>query len=592
MRFWQVKQSINEQQLLEAKEGLEAQHTIHDIQAISNAIPQVPKEEAGAKQKLINQLKQAETILKDFIKKAKLGEFSKEKPTTEAIETEATDGVKRKLDLLSPNPNKRASAVVATDTLDEEAKAVLKSMMDMIQFVENEPDNQIAPEAKKKLYDNLNQILDDTTTKFVSLTQERDSARAERDQAINFVKEVTGVLIQLGNKVQGYTMDKDISGMSSAEKSAYKKMSVNAEKFTKTLKQALFGKILDMQEKTDPEKIKKFLEACVAGKVINMINVIAKDKGSIKDHVNPEFKEVFDVFVEENIFSYAPGTTSGAIGPGEMALSMMGNPAEKGKKGDLKIGDEEVEIKASAKTGGRFNSKKITKATTGWAVWSAKINEIMQSADEDEIVNVKQKDGKIIKIKANKYDGNQYNVIKGKAKQGSKYNWNNQGFAALNAEVIEPYATPEQTADLFISSINALVQNYDDLGKPATNQDGTPNTHHVPFDPKKLIIEAITQEKEPPSKKYPNGRMYTTVDKEKMNIAYSKIAYASYHLADGITTVMLLRTDNLDYTIFRNADDLVEKMKSGNVVTGLNGGSGGFNWNDDQQTPTSGYMSS
>ena len=97
MRFWQVKQSINEEQLLEAKEGLESQHTIHDIQAISNAIPQVPEEEAGAKQKLINQLKQAETILKDFIKKAKLGEFSKEKPTTEAIETEATDGVKRKL---------------------------------------------------------------------------------------------------------------------------------------------------------------------------------------------------------------------------------------------------------------------------------------------------------------------------------------------------------------------------------------------------------------------------------------------------------------------------------------------------------------
>ena len=372
---------------------------------------------------------------------------------------------------------------------------------------------------------------------------------------------------------------------------AMRKKAINAQKFTKTLKQALFGKILDMQEKTEPAKIKQFLEACVAGKVINMINVIAKDKGSIKDHVNPEFKEVFDVFVEENIFSYAPGTTSGAIGPGEMALSMMGNPAEKGKKGDLKIGDEEVEIKASAKTGGRFNSKKITKATTGWAVWSAKINEIMQSADKDATVNVKQKDGKIVKIKANKYNGNQYNVIKGKAKEGSKYNWNTQGFNALNAEVIEPYATPEQTADLFISSIKALVQNYDALGKPATNQDGTPNKHHVPFDPKKLIIEAITQEKGPPSKDYPDGRIYTTVDKEKMNIAYSKIAYASYHLADGITTVMLLRTDNLDYTIFRGADDLVGKMKSGNVVTGLNGGSGGFNWNDDQQTPTAGYMS-
>ena len=584
MRFWQVKQSIDEQQLLEAKEGLEAQHAMHDIQAISNAIPKVPEEEANQKQGLVNELKKIQKVLNDFVEKAKLGQFAKK--ANESIETEATPDVKRKLDLLSPNAKKRAAAVDATDNLDKEAQEALDSIMAQIKMLEAASDDQIQAQFKKQILDQVNKSLDLVTKKFTSLTQERDSARAERDQAINFVKEVTGVLVQLGNKVQGYTAE-DEDKMNAA----MRKKAVNAEKFTKTLKQALFGKILDMQEKTDPAKIKQFLEACVAGKVINMINVIAKDKGSIKDHVNPEFKEVFDVFVEENIFSYAPGTTSGAIGPGEMALSMMGNPAEKGKKGDLKIGDEEVEIKASAKTGGRFNSKSILKAKSGWVVWSAKINEIMQSADKDATVNVKQKDGKIIKIKANKYDGNQYNVIKGKAKQGSKYNWNTQGFNALNAEVIEPYATPEQTADLFISSIKALVQNYDALGKRATNQDGTPNTHHIPFDPKKLIIEAIKQEKGPPSEDYPNGRIYTTVDKEKMNIAYSKIAYASYHLADGITTVMLLRTDNLDYTIFRNADDLVEKMKSGNVVTGLNGGSGGFNWNDDQQTPTAGYMS-
>jgi len=78
-----------------------------------------------------------------------------------------------------------------------------------------------------------------------------------------------------------------------------------------------------------------------------------------------------------------------------------------------------------------------------------------------------------------------------------------------------------------------------------------------------------------------------TVDMKKMNIAYSKIAYASYHLADGITTVMLLRTDNLEYTIFRNADELVDQMNNDSVITG-----GGFNWNDDQQTPTPGYIAS
>jgi hypothetical protein len=116
------------------------------------------------------------------------------------------------------------------------------------------------------------------------------------------------------------------------------------------------------------------------------------------------------------------------------------------------------------------------------------------------------------------------------------------------------------------------VQNYDALGKTATNQDGTPNKHHVPFDPAELIKASVNDD--------------GTVVMKKMNIAYSKIAYASYHLADGITTVMLLRTDNLDYTIFKNADDLVDQMTTEQVMTG-----GGFNWNDDQQTPTPGYMS-
>jgi hypothetical protein len=347
-------------------------------------------------------------------------------------------------------------------------------------------------------------------------------------------------------------------------------MAVNAEKFTKTLKQALFGKILDMQEGSDVsgQEIKEFLEACVRGDVINMLQVIGTSRGNIKDHVNPKYQKVFDVFVEENIFSYAPGTTSGAIGPGEMALSMMGNPAEKGKKGDLKIGNEEVEIKASAKTGGRFNSKAIAKATTGWQTWAKKINEIMSQAPEDATISVTQKDGSEKLIPAREYNGNRYNVIKGKAKQGSKYNWNASGFKALNIEVLQPYSNLRQTYDLFESSIRALVQNYDKLDKP---QQG--NSHHKPFNPGNLIEAAINDD--------------GTVDMKKMNIAYSKIAYASYHLADGITTVMLLRTDNLDYTIFRDADELVDQMNGDSIITG-----GGFNWNDDQQTPTPGYIAS
>ena len=81
------------------------------------------------------------------------------------------------------------------------------------------------------------------TKSFEELTAQRDQAATQRDEAINFVKEVTGILVTLGNKVQGFREDEDLDRLfSGREKTAYKKMAVNAQKFTKTLKQALFGK--------------------------------------------------------------------------------------------------------------------------------------------------------------------------------------------------------------------------------------------------------------------------------------------------------------------------------------------------------------
>lgn len=533
MRYNDFKLVESKKLIESANVGLEAQHAMHDIEAISNAVSTLDPE---VKSNVVTNLTGLAQKVRDFVtKNIKQATQSAPQPQTEALGNE-----------------------------DQEAQDALARLKADIATIEA---SDIDDTIKANFLSSLNETLDKLTKASENITSSRDSARSERDEAINFVKDVTGVLVTLGNKVQGYTADLDTADMTARDRASYKKMSINADKFTKTLKQALFGKILDMQEESDikAEEIKEFLQACVDGKVINMLRLISVDRGNVKDFVNPNYQKVFDVFVKENIFSYAPGTTSGAIGPGEMALSMMGNPAEKGKKGDLKIGDEEVEIKASAKTGGRFNSKAIAKATTGWQTWSNKINEIMQSAPKGATIPVMQKDGTFQKIDADKFDGNQYNVIKGKAKKGSKYNWNKKGFDALNNEVLEPYANKKQTADLFISTIKALVQNYAKLSEA---QSG--NTHHKPFKPAELIINAINND--------------GTVDMKKMNVAYSKIAYASYHLADGITTVMLLRTDTLDYTIFKDADDLVGQMNNDQVITG-----GGFNWNDDQQTPTPGY---
>ena len=552
MRFSDFK-LIESKKLNEAANaGLEVQHALHDLDAIKKAVPLIPDEKSQEKVALTNDIKAINGLLKKAI------EYFKGNTEAPIAEDETAVGDK----------------MTALKGLQQEDKELEEELELMRQQYDEMAKLQIldAGEATKRddILARATKSLDKVTAKFESIRLQRDTAIAERDEAVKFIKDVTGVLVTLGNKVQGFRADEDLSNFSGKEKTAYKKMAVNAQKFTKTLKQALFGKILDMQEGSDVtgQEIKEFLEACVRGNVINMLQVIGTSQGNIKDHVNPKYQKVFDIFVEENIFSYAPGTTSGAIGPGEMALSMMGNPAEKGKKGDLKIGDEEVEIKASAKTGGRFNSKAIAKATTGWQTWAQKINEIMSQAPKDATISVTQKDGSEKLIPAREYNGNRHNVIKGKAKKGSKYNWNSSGFKALNIEVLQPYSNLRQTFDLFESTIRALVQNYDKLDKP--QQD---NSHHKPFNPGDLIEAAINDD--------------GTVDPKKMNIAYSKIAYASYHLADGITTVMLLRTDNLDYTIFRNADELVDQMNGDSIITG-----GGFNWNDDQQTPTPGYIAS
>ena len=535
----------------EAKADLEIQHAMHDLDSISKSLPNISPENAKKQEKLLTDLTRINTALENFLDKAQGRQ-------------QATESVQDNTDKLYTIKDFEKTNKLVQDTV--------KKLSDNLTSIQNLPDG-LEGVNKVELVQNAVQALDMATKSFEELTAQRDQAATQRDEAINFVKEVTGILVTLGNKVQGFREDEDLEDFSSKEKTAYKKMAVNAQKFTKTLKQALFGKILDMQEGSDitGQEIKQFLQACADGNVINMLGVISVSKGNIKDHVNPKHQKVFDVFVEENIFSYAPGTTSGAIGPGEMALSMMGNPAEKGKTGDLRIGSKEIEIKASAKTGGRFNSKAIAKATTGWKVWAQKINEIMMQAPEDATISVTQENGQEELIKAREYNGNRHNVIKGKAKEGSKYNWNASGFKALNIEVLKPYSNLSQTYDLFESSIRALVQNYDKLDKPATNDDGTANEHHTPFNPGDLIEAAINDD--------------GTVDRDKMNIAYSKIAYSSYHLADKIKTVMLLRTDNLSYTIFEDADDLVKQMNSGQVVTG-----GGFNWNDDQQTPTPGYI--
>lgn len=541
MRFCDFGKPI----IYEAVESdLEAQKAIHDLDTIGVSLEQLPPEKDNVKISVASKLKNMSASIAAFLTKAKIQTAEPTSVPTQANTPAPTTA--------KPNPTPAANNVVEAVDAQGTIISTINTLKQQIKAVEA---SNIDEKIKKDFITPFRKQLDTLTKQVAELQTAKDVAVQKQQEAENFVKEVSVYLVALGNKVQGY-QEESLLNLGSKERTQAKKRAVSAADFTKTLKQALFGKIVDIQEEADasPGEIKAFLAACVKGDVINMLSVIATDRGNIKDHVNPKFKKIFDIFVEQNIFSYSPGKTSGAIGPGEMALSMMGNPAEKAKKGDLKVGDVEVEIKASASTGGRLNSKSIAKATAGWDLWRNGIAAIVAKAPRTATIFATDKKGNRTKVPVNKFNGDQYNITQGKAKLGNKYNWNPKGFQALNEEVLEPYSDFDQTFELFHTTIKALVLNFNSI----KNAD-------------KLIASAIEQD--------------GTVDWMKINKAYTKIAYESYHQADGITTIMFLRIDTLDYSIIKDGNDLVKKL--GKTVTM----GAGFNWNDDQQTPTPGYMS-
>jgi hypothetical protein len=302
-----------------------------------------------------------------------------------------------------------------------------------------------------------------------------------------------------------------------------------------------------------------------------MTAVVGQDRGNIRDALNGQWADVFDLFTrpENNIFEYSPGTTSGAVGPGEMALSMMGSPTRKAEThGDLEINGEMYEIKAGKKNGGRLNSKGIGKATTGWKIWSQVIDELIQkNAPPTATFQNTDKKGNPVSVKSKQYSSNMVNLSSGKT--ASKYNWNKKGFDALNNEVL-PHSTRAETVGLFLNTMKSIVNNWGAV-KQHMEELGIDS-------PEGMIGKAIAR----------NGK---SVNFEEMNKAVTAISFVSYHLEDGVENIMFLNTTTLDYTIMRGSGgdptDFLDKIQNGTVVI-----TSGFNWNDAQQTPTPSYNAS
>jgi hypothetical protein len=407
--------------------------------------------------------------------------------------------------------------------------------------------------------------------KYFGVVDELKIERQRREAAEQFVNDVNKLLVDLGNKVQGYTAisKEELAGLSKERQ----KVHLSAQTFTTTFRQALFSMVLDISsqnKEVDKLSIQKFLEACVSGDVLDMIALTNAGRGNVRDHVKAEYQSMIDLFAAQNVFSWSPGKTAGAIGPGEMALSMMGSPTEKAKgHGDLDVGGIMYEIKAGATSGGRLNSKKMLKGPSAWPTWKAGIEKIIkQSAPKNVTWIRKNSKGDEIELKASNFSANTFNKNKstGKTKEGAAYNFNTKGLTTLNDEVLI-YGSYELTYDLFYNTFAKLITNLEDIKKSRITTSGQ---KIMGVSPEKLVSGAINED--------------GTIDVNAMMAAYTRLAYESYNRADGVEAILFLNTISLDYTIAKDGKDLISKLNNEINI------SSGFNFNDDQQTATPSYL--
>jgi hypothetical protein len=607
MRFTEFKRPLTALYEAAKDPSLYAMNAVHSANLLSNITDQLPEEQFSSLIKFNDNLDKISAHLEKIIGNLSASIDSKEPPEQDDLEQEVT-------------PAQPAPAAPAPQPLEQPAEPEEEPVAEAAGYQRNREYNfptelQHAKETLGIIKDQIARLnaLDVATPKenaeketnlkfandmlerqtrtwkgFQAAVDERNLFKQQKEAADKFLNDIAKYLTILGDRIQGYSIGLasiDITTMKSAEK----KKIVNAQQFTQTLRQALFGLIIEIANKRtevniDPIRIKDFLEACVQGKVIDMNKVVSKDRGNVREALNPEWVDIFDLFVEQNIFNYSPGKTSAAIGPGEMALSMMANPTEKAPIGDLMVNGVMYEVKAGKKTGGRLNSKGIGKATTGWKVWSELIEKIVKGDSSDPafpgapsntkfFTNTDPKGNLLEKgVNVKQYSANMTNANKNKdtgrttLKTAAKYNWNAKGFNALNSEVL-PHSTRPATVALFVESLKSIFNNYQAVTKKM-EQLGVGS-------PSGLIGQAISRD----------GKQ---VDMQKMNKAMTAMAFVSYHLEDHIENILFLNTESLDYTIFRgeggDPTDLLDKIDSGLIKI-----TSGFNWNDAQQTPTPSY---
>jgi hypothetical protein len=263
-------------------------------------------------------------------------------------------------------------------------------------------------------------------------------------------------------------------------------------------------------------QILDFMNRCQTG-IVDLKQVIDNGKGNVLSSIEGEDKRILDM-LENALMKAKPGKTAGNWGPGELGLAILGTPVNKASKGDLDIGGEMIELKASQnpKQGGRLGTRALARGTDGRSKYVSALSTLLSEA------------GHTLKTASLKPDSPVYVGIKKDSKKQASISHLNfgQGFvnSALNP-LIANKVSPDSTAKFLEQvAISCIVNDHIKDVKTAwvkkcVNSDGTIN------------IEAF-------------------------NLKYAGMLYSLYQRVDGVGKIMILNPLTGSYYVLNGPNDI------------------------------------
>jgi hypothetical protein len=284
------------------------------------------------------------------------------------------------------------------------------------------------------------------------------------------------------------------------------------------------GQANTIQQRDDvSKKVLDFMKRCETG-IIDLKAKIAEGRGVITSGISGEDQEILDM-LENALMKAKPGKTAGNWGPGELGLAILGTPVNKGSKGDLDVGGEMIELKASQnpKKGGRFGSTALQRGTDGKGEYVAALGELLTIAG--------YKPRQLLDKSGPKYIG-LIPAAKGKTKIVSHLSFG-QTFieAGLNPKIKDRVSQADTLEFLEMVAISCITAEYKTkigtrtLFKNCANPDGTIN---LPL----------------------------------FNLKYSQMLYSLYQETDDVGKIMVLNPLTGSYYVLTGPKDLATATKS------------------------------